>query len=234
MLTQHIVSIADTYWAAHLGCSPATLFAEPFHVITHGGELTGYEGAFALFRNGSTIASLPPDRTETLRALLPSDSLPCTPARFAAALAPMAVAIIGPAYIGYATAIHRPMDPVRALTVDDANALRDLRMACDPMEWEHGGSSIEQPCSGVFLHERLVALAGYEIWGGTIAHISIISHRDFRGRGYGRTAVAHLAERALTAGLVPQYRTLESNQPSIRIAESLGFCNYATSMAVRL
>jgi predicted GNAT family acetyltransferase len=70
--------------------------------------------------------------------------------------------------------------------------------------------------------------------GGTSSHIAVITHPDFRGRGYGRSAVAHLAARALAAGLLPQYRTLVANHSSIHVAQSLGFELYATSMAVRL
>jgi hypothetical protein len=78
-----------------------------------------------------------------------------------------------------------------------------------------------------------VALAGSEIWGGCIAHISIITHPDFRGRGFGRSAGAHSAAGAISAGFIPQYRTLDSNLPSMRIAEALGFCRYATSLSIR-
>jgi predicted GNAT family acetyltransferase len=67
-----------------------------------------------------------------------------------------------------------------------------------------------------------------------IAHIAVVTHPSHRGRGYGKAAVAHLAARAIAEGLLPQYRTLDSNQPSLRIAEALGFQRYATSVAVRL
>ena len=85
----------------------------------------------------------------------------------------------------------------------------------------------------MFANGELIALAGYETWGGTIAHISIVTHPSHRNQGAGRTAVAGVTQHALRAGLLPQYRTLQSNQPSIRIAEALGFSAYATSMAVR-
>jgi predicted GNAT family acetyltransferase len=80
----------------------------------------------------------------------------------------------------------------------------------------------------------LAVVAGYEVWGGSIAHISVIVRPGFRGRGFARAAVAHVAARAVEAGLLPQYRTLESNRASIRIAKSLGFEPYAQSMAIRL
>jgi predicted GNAT family acetyltransferase len=87
---------------------------------------------------------------------------------------------------------------------------------------------------GVFEKGGLVALASYELWGGRIAHISIVSHPLWRGRGYAATAVSALAKIVLERGLVPQYRTLEANKPSMAVARRLGFVQYATSFAVRL
>lgn len=238
MLTERTVSIASTYWAAHLGCSPDELFARPLHLLTHGIELADYNGVFALFRDGAVTASIPPDPDGTLRALLSALPPGVSPDSFAAALRPVSSAVVGPAYIGYAEAVTAavipPAPPARALDSGDAAALDTLRQSCDATNWEHGGSSIEHPCSAVFVGGRIAALAGYEVWGGTIAHISIVTHPDFRSRGFGRSAVAHLAGRAIAAGLLPQYRTLQSNRASIRIAESLGFHCYATSVAVRL
>jgi predicted GNAT family acetyltransferase len=109
-----------------------------------------------------------------------------------------------------------------------------LQKSCAPTEWEHGGSTSENPCSGVFIDGLLATVASYEIWGGVIAHISVITHPDYRGRGFARSAVAHIAARALASGLLPQYRTLESNRPSLRVGESLGFHLYARSLAIRL
>lgn len=234
MLNKRSISVASSYWAAHFGCSPGELVADPFRILTHGGELTDYCGAFALFRGAAAVASIPPDHADALRALLLGHSSTYSPASFALALDSVASAVIGPAYIGYAAAVSQPAHPARALGLGDAFALEELQRSCDATEWEHGGSAIHAPSSGVFVSGQLVTVAGYEVWGGTIAHISVITHPNFRNHGFGRSAVAHLAGRALAAGLLPQYRTLESNRASIRVAELLGFCAYATSTAVRL
>jgi GNAT superfamily N-acetyltransferase len=226
--------IATNYWAAHLGCAPEELFTEPFRIVPHGNELADYNGVFALFRDDKAIASIPGDRTAPLLGLLQLHTGVHSPQSLAFALGPVATKLVGPAWIGYADAAPAPLNSARALAVDDADALRSLQQACDPMEWDDGGSTIDQPCSGVFAGGQLAALAGYEVWGGTIAHLYVITHPAFRGRGYGRSAVAHLAARALAAGLLPQYRTLQANVSSIRIAQALGFEPYATSMAVRL
>lgn len=227
-------SIADRYWAGHLNCPPDELFCLPLNVVMHGEELQGYSGALGLFREGAATISIPPDRAEELHGLLGGLKNGCTPGQFAAALAPVAALVLGPAYLGYTTDIRGDDSQARTLNDDDASAVARLREACGEEEWDHGGSSLEVPCSGVFCDGQLVALAGYETWGGTIAHIYIVTHPGYRGRGFGKSAVAHLARRALADGLLAQYRTLDSNAPSIRIAEALGFQRYATSMAVRL
>jgi GNAT superfamily N-acetyltransferase len=229
----HAFLVATHYWATHLGCAPESLFALPLNIVTHGPDLSDYNGIFAIFRDGTAMVSFPPERIDELRELLPTS--PVAAERFAETFNRAGYTVIGPAYIGYAAAVLPPIHAVSSLTQSDAPAVRDLQAACPAIEWEHGGGAVgEHPSSGVFVGSQLVALAGYEIWGGKIAHISVVTHPTFRGRGFGRSAVAHLSNTALAAGLTPQYRTLESNRPSIRIAESLGFSLYATSVAVRL
>ncbi|EDY17431.1 GCN5-related N-acetyltransferase [Chthoniobacter flavus Ellin428] len=234
MLDDSAISIATHYWTNHLGCAAGELFSEPLRIITHGPDLADYHGVFALFREGAAIVSLPPQHADALRPLLAGLAKDCSPDALATALQSAAAVVVGPAYIGYATKVALPEHPVRALNPEDIPALHEFQQKCNPTEWEHGGSGTENSCSGVFVDGKLVAVAGYEIWGGKIAHVLIITHPDHRGNGFARSAVAHLAARAIDAGLLPQYRTLESNRASIRIAETLGFHPYARSLAVRL
>ena len=189
-----------------------------------------------MFRGKAAIISLPPERQDELRELLTDMPGGCTPEDLINALRPVTSHVVGPAFIGYAQTVLMPEEgpAVRKVTAKDKTAAAELRRACGALQWEHGGSDIRSPCSGVFLEGRLVALAGYEVWGGTIAHISIVTDPKFRGAGFGTTAVAHVANRAEAAGLISQYRTLEANTPSIRLAQSLGFECYATSLAVHL
>jgi GNAT superfamily N-acetyltransferase len=231
---ERTLSIANNYWATQVGCPAAHLFAEPFHICTHGPDLADYRGVFALFRQGATAISIPADRVDVLMPLLNPLRHECSPGSLALALGQIPSAILGPAYLGYASAVSPPSHPTRALGPEDAAVYEEFRHGCNAADWDHGGSPIENPCSAVFVSDRIVALAGYEVWGGAIAHISIVTHPQFRGHGYARSAVAHLAQRSISAGLLPQYRTLESNQPSIHIAKSLGFYSYARSMAIRL
>lgn len=235
MLSENAASVVQAYWTDNLGCSPGELFSAPPRIVIHSPQWADYDGVFALFSDGGAIASVPADRADRLRALLsPWSHGESSPESLASALASVAAAVIGPARIGYADAVTPSTCLARALGPDDAEALSALQGACDPTEWAHGGSSLERPCSAVFVGGRIVALAGYAVWGGVLADLFVVTHPAFRGQGFGRNAVAHLARRALAAELLPQYRTLASNRPSVRISEQLGFGLYATSMSVRL
>jgi predicted GNAT family acetyltransferase len=91
---------------------------------------------------------------------------------------------------------------------------------------------IEQPCSAVFVEDQLVAVAGYEIWGSTIAHIATVTHPGFRQRGYGQSVMAHLTQKARQA-CCRNIGPLKTNFTSLPIAEALGFCFHAKSIAAR-
>jgi hypothetical protein len=73
-----------------------------------------------------------------------------------------------------------------------------------------------------------VSAAGYEVWGGLVAHIGVVTSASSRGRGFGRSAVRYIANHAIAAGLVAQYQTLLDNVASMGIARDLGFEPYAT------
>jgi GNAT superfamily N-acetyltransferase len=223
------------YWAVHLGCSFDALEKAGSHLIDHSAELADYNGVFAFSRDCALVISIPGQRLD-LRKTLASAKCDDGPLdRMARVLQPFSSKVIGPAFIGYADQVAEPIHQPVTLSNAHREAVEALKDACTDQEWEHGGTDISShPASGVFFGDQLVALAGYEVWGGVIAHISVITHPRFRGCGYGQSAVSDNAARALSEGLVPQYRTLESNLPSLRVADDLGFVRYATSISFRL
>jgi GNAT superfamily N-acetyltransferase len=224
---------ADAYWARELGCGYDDFFTQPLLLKAHGQSLNDYNGIFALFKGERAIVSFPPGSIEQLASSLPQVTL--SPELLASHFEETGHRVIGPAFIGYASAIPEDGGEARTLDTADRAAVEALRASCSEMEWDHGGSElVEQPCSGSFERGDLAALAGFEIWDDAIAHICVVANPRFRGRGHARRAVAHVASKAIAEGLLPQYRTLESNLPSMKIAASLGFERYASSVAVRL
>jgi RimJ/RimL family protein N-acetyltransferase len=227
------------YWASFFGRPAAALEQPGVRVLPHA-ELEEYRGIFAFHRDGTTLVSVPPDQVTRWEASLagfpPGELL--DPARMARVAGVPRAQVIGPAIVAYADAASlRPLPPVgtRLLTALDEEAHGALAAACDPTEWEHGGSEFELlPLAGRFARERLVALAGYERWGEQIAHIAVITHPAHRGQGYGAEAVSLLAETVIARGMLAQYRTLRANEPSLRLGASLGFLPFAETLAVRL
>lgn len=75
MLSEKSLGTITDFWASRLGCPSAMLFSEPQRIVTHGGELKGYNGLFALFRHGTAIVSIPNDCPQRLRDLLSTQRL---------------------------------------------------------------------------------------------------------------------------------------------------------------
>jgi GNAT superfamily N-acetyltransferase len=230
----------NAYWQTFFGCAmpqqrdlPQTL------VVPHVG-LGTYHGIFLFRRQHTLMVSVPPalvgSHAMHLATLTVADV--ADPATLITRVGLPIERLIGPACIGYADAhTFQPCHagPVRLLTPRDATAFHTFRTACPAIAWEHGGSAFgEEPLAGYFRADQLVALAGYEVWGTTIAHIAVVTHPQHRGRGYGKAVVSFLSATVLQDQRIPQYRTLYSNTPSMQIARDLGFVAYADSVALRL
>jgi GNAT superfamily N-acetyltransferase len=238
MLADDVVKIADAWWARDFACAPSQLRPPATHVQAHAGELAGNDGIWILVVGPCPLISMPaamlPELAERARGW--TTPIVEDPAELAGQLSTTVSRIVGPAFIGYATTMKSGgVRSARRLDERDGRAVAALRARCAPQEWEHGGSDLAHvPTFGCFdAHGELAAIAGYETWHGTIAHISIVSAGTHRGQGYGAAAVALAAEHAMGAGLLPQYRTLKANRPSMRLARKLGFEEYGFSTYVR-
>jgi RimJ/RimL family protein N-acetyltransferase len=210
-------------------------------VVPHAEELADYPGAYLhAFGDAAPVISVPPpllashgDRIAEAGRGDWADAR-----RWAALFGDAFDRAVGPAAVRYADReTFRPFatDAVRLLRPEDAEAVEALRRACTPTEWDHGGSETGRDrMAGAFADGVLAAVAGYEVWDGTIAHLAIATHPEHRGRGLGAAAVSRVAAEALDRGLLAQYRALEENAPSLAIAARLGFHPHSRSLAVRL
>jgi GNAT superfamily N-acetyltransferase len=237
-LTADTIERVDGYWVADLGCPREGLRSPHPVVLSHADDR--YAGIFVLLIGEAPVISLPGHLYPVLRATAErwsaADVLDITCLR--TWLGERVERIIGPAFIGYADrTTFRAVEPNVACLLGrrDYQQVATLRAACDAVEWEHGGSELgPNPAVGVYIGRDLVALASYQVWGGELAHIAVITHPHHRGHGYAGAAVSKLTEIVLAHGWVPQYQTLDSNRPSIQVAHQLGFVRYGTSMAVRV
>jgi GNAT superfamily N-acetyltransferase len=238
MFTSVSNGIISRCWSRQFGWDEADgpLWSNPARLLPHGGDFKDYHGVMAMDVMSGSVVSVPQALQAVLGpVLLESGS---TPTINATRLSPDLISdVIGPVFVGYAEVVTGiPRHPVQLLGAKDTAHISALEAACDATEWDHGGSVLGEAAvmCGVFSGGTLAALAGYEVWDTTVAHISIITHPEHRGQGYGHSAVAFLAKHAAWKKLLPQYRTMQANVPSMAIAQSLGFEHFATSVAVRL
>ena len=236
-------TIADEWWARDFACSRSELRPTRARVQQHTGTLTGDPGIWILVAGGAPLISLPSDTAEAFaeraRGWSAADVADAAfLQRELTSVGPRTVdRIIGPAFIGYGSAGSLDLrDAHLARPISSQAELLRLQAACEAEEWDHGGSEPEHGRTFGVVNQagEVLALSGYEVWNDSIAHISIVTHPLYRGLGHGRAAVALAAQHALAAGLIPQYRTLRQNAPSMNIARRLGFFEYGFSLYVRL
>ena len=140
--------------------------------------------------------------------------------------------MLGPAFYGYAdpTTFDPVDDEARVLDESDESAFETLRAAVPGEEWNQGGPAFAPGWTvGRVVDGALVAVAGYDVRGGLLAHVAVVTHPDHRSAGHGRAVVSLVTERALEVGLVPQYRTADAWPWSVVLAEGLGYERFATS-----
>lgn len=242
MLDAATIEIADRWWARDFACHPGELRPTSTRVQEHAGAMVGSTGIWILAVGPQPLVSMPKEALDTLeeRACNWTRTLVADTSALSVELRPLPIErIVGPACIGYGTSKTLDLSiGLRAhrLTQADYPGVARLQAMCSGEAWEHGGSDPHAvPTFGcVNKHGDVLALAGYKVWGGAIAHISIVSAPREQGRGHATAAVACAAQHALSAGLVPQYRTLASNVPSMAVAKKLGFKPYGFSVFVRL
>ena len=228
------------FWTAHLGCSEVQLAQPRTSVVCNGPELASFRGATVMFRPPACVLAVPEDWYELVASRVghrpPAEVFDSAMLRqvFGAAVDQ----IIGPAWLGYADASDfRPAPTIgtRLLGDQDLPELRRLAAACGPTAWEHSGiDPARPPVFGCFTGDTLAAAGMLERWGDRLLQVGIVTHPDYRGRGYGKAVVSAMTAHGLAAGGVVQYRTLQANLPSVGIAQALGFQRFAQTLAVRL
>ncbi len=129
-----------------------------------------------------------------------------------------------------------------AVVSSEAGLVRTLERRCPPDDIAEADlSGVQHPF--VLLEEAAepeteqptpLAGAGYDIWAGILAHISVITPPEERRKGYAQRIAAVAVEEAMGAGLVPQWRARTDNTASQRTARRAGFAFAGTQTSVLL
>lgn len=226
----------DQFWAGFLGVEPADWKTAGVSVRSHVG-LRGYRGFWCFRRNRRTVVSAPASWVPRLGEITDgsADDDLMRETFWARRLARDFERAIGPAFQGCldpAKFQHRPRSSVRPLGDADEPAIEEFRAAC--------GSDWNMPDNaGLWRHASfddggITALAGYRAWSDDTGDPCVISRPDARSGGLGAAVTSAVVAEALSDGKLLLYQTLESNEPAVRIALSLGYERYANHLAVRL
>jgi GNAT superfamily N-acetyltransferase len=145
---------------------------------------------------------------------------------------------LGPTTLAYLDASD--FDPSTSTAFDaveqvgaDAPELRALD-ASVPQDESDEATILEITSPAFVVREggRVIAASGYRTWPCRIAHISVITAPDARGRGLAKATGAAAARHALDAGLTPQWRARVP--ASQHVARALGFREIGTQISVLL
>jgi RimJ/RimL family protein N-acetyltransferase len=236
-----IRDVVDRWWSEWFGVEAEDLRAEGVRVIADPPGMPGYRGIYLLrLGEGCTIGT-PPDLTDHVRERVAGASADEIYTREAARalVGPDATLVLGPsrhAYLDAATFVPtRPCD-ARRLCPDDGPEITAFRGSIDDAEWNESGFGSEDPdvMWGAFADARLSAMGNMTDFAGRPADVGLVTHPSARGRGLGASLAGAMIADALPAIPVIRYRALETNTPSLRVAEKLGFVPDGGNIAVRL
>ncbi|PPB48952.1 N-acetyltransferase [Arthrobacter pityocampae] len=124
-----------------------------------------------------------------------------------------------------------------AVVSGEASLVRELERRCPPDDVAEAGlSTVEHPFVLVDRDDPAAPLAGagYDIWQGILAHVTVITPPEERHKGYAGRVAAVAVEDAMAAGLVPQWRARTDNTASQRTARRAGFAFAGTQTSVLL
>ena len=97
---------------------------------------------------------------------------------------------------------------------------------------ESGIEQITSPAFAVREHGQIVAVAGYRDWPGQLAHLSVLTAAQARGRGLAGLAASAAVTQAIREGKLPQWRARP--ETSRRVARGLGFRELGSQASIRL
>ncbi len=228
----------EAYWARLFALDERELGEPGLRVVPHA-ALATYQGVWLWWHGDSTIVDVSPDRL--LEAVTRAEEWSSAPPRTAAELRefmgqPRAT-VIGPAYHGAAECVSATaVDGCQITEVDPVTLEGFATLAdTDPQGWRGGGlDGRREAVFGALYGGREAALCNYKIDGADGARIGVFTAPEFCGKGIGRAVASACAANAAERGFLALWQTLESNVPSVRLAESIGFKRAGNHLALQL
>jgi hypothetical protein len=144
--------------------------------------------------------------------------------------------MLGPACLAYLDpGEFRPRrGPVAARQLQlRAGDLQEFIAGCAAEDVEESGiDEITSPAFAVWDRGTIASVAGYRDWPGDVAHLSVLTAADARGRGLAGIAASAAITHAIGLGRFPQWRARPA--ASRRIARALGFRELGSQVSIRI
>jgi len=197
----------------------------------------GYCGFWCFRRNKRVVISAPESWVDRLAEVVDSrayDNL-MLPTFWEKTLQQGLERVIGPAFQGSLNSENfkpKPNSSVRQISDADDRAVEEFRTACGA-DWNMPDNA-DLWQHAYFEDDVITALAGYRSWSDSAGDPCVITRPDSRSGGHGAAVTSAVIAKALANGKLLLYQTLESNEPAVRIALSLGYERYANHIAIRL
>ena len=222
----------DRWWADVLGVPAAAVRAGGVFAVGHADHV----GVVAVDGGAAPIVYGPSRLLPVLRAAARAGhgNLAAGP-YLAAALAPQARRVLGPAWYGYATAqTLGPPDgrAVRKLREPDLPLLASLHQRTPAAEREESGTT-GLPAYGYLSDGELRAVACLGMWHA-MPTIGVLTDPRARGRGLAGLVVTAAAREGLNRRPVVQYWAWHRNTASITVAVRCGFAHYCDGLVIDL
>ena len=220
-------------WAALAGLSGLRGLA----VVVRRESMLCPRGWVGVLRIGEWITAVVP--TEDLVSPV-TDALADVPATEAtspalfAGFVPEIVEVLGPAWLSY------PVGPLSSGKVRTdgierlpPSALHEFIGRSDRAELDESAlASVTSSVSVIRDQGEVLAASGYQLWPESIAHISVMTRSDHRGRGLAQAVAADAVDRAASAGLLPQWR---ARPPASRaVAKAIGLREIGAQLSLRV
>ncbi|MBM3460884.1 MAG: hypothetical protein FJX76_02165 [Armatimonadetes bacterium] len=234
-MSEMLTEAVRAYWAERMGVpvSPGTL------VTAHRESLLNFAGVFLLRLDDALVVSVPgPMLTPVSQACEGRARDEVYEAHFWHLLFGAAVEeMVGPTWLGYVRAkdfVPVSSDGVRRLNEMDVGSLWTLADACDATDWQQSGIMFDGTVGfGFFDGDTLIAASMVTRRGNDMGEVGAITHPAWRGRGIGRSVVSAASAHGLEKYSILQYRGLEENPASVKLAIPLGYRRVAGSLVVR-
>ncbi len=232
----------DNYWSNFFGFERDELRGTGIIVVPHN-YLEVYNGAWIFKRKNQLILSVPQGIVNQIKDKVKKIKLESNNVFSESNLEYLfeknIEKIIGPTYQGYYD------DPDAELQiskeVDKINfekhykLIESLSKSGDEEGWANSGiNKRNDGLFGYFYENKIESIACYNIIRGDVGFVGVYTNPNFRGMGFSYEVLKKAVRELSTKDKLIRYQTLISNKPSIRIANKIGFKEYANNMAIRL